>query len=824
MKYCVYGLVLGLLMVSACDKPDEIYKSLPGDFDPIESNGFESESFEVDGEQSWEVPTQDAGPGDGPSESIEVCPDEVVAQKIAEMAKKDIVPMKGAGGLDMTGGDWSGLTLDQAQKPDMLCQATYVGDSYAYWGPRAELVAFYDSDTRKIEHMLIRSGYQGLLKAGEFELSLLETPILKNGSPLNAQDGSVGDPRHPDNMRALDRALIKAFRPQLADEADSLDCVKSGTCYVLSFGTVRSMVFMSVGLYISIEPYEFKIAGFEMGLKRPFSISAGESTVNGTNLTVKGTTAAGIPDCTITYGTKYSDISAKCIPDSDPIKMAQVQSAWQNEYIYFNVGGASFFFERPGLAKDEILETVPELKDDDVVSVVSINADYEGNFVMPYSPILRNFNALLNYEIMVNMYYGGVMAPAELGMLPDAASRLKTPDNPNLPADIKDQYADALRPGGVYGVFCDETVEVEDPEPDAGPDAGPGEETITMTCDVSPDSGTAKNALLNKVKAEVTATMSAFFAANFPDRAAAAMEVLSDKMPISVYVRLFLAAIGQYLNNDVELNDSQLLLKPRASRPDYIDGMMHIIDGDDRYTVSLLYGGNEDRIHYMSFQKGVSRTEAILMADAEKLNPGETEAPNVMTFSHLVDSPRLGLEYDSIDKSAANERITIASEKRDIRRAMFNFKFSDEETLEALAAYEPESTIAGYFVPMTGPQDRFVPATAYFLGGGTFGAWFYLKKTVDKDGKEFYQTTAISSSSFMGAVPICYGVGVVSLGDFADEVIDGLITSGYFSYCDLSIRYSDNREFITEIIDLGMSMKYRVADNQITSVMAWSQE
>lgn len=825
MKYCVYGLVLGLLMVSACDKPDEVYKKLPADFDPDKSNGFESVGHEVEGAQSWDVPEQANGTDAGLPDTIEVCPDEVVAQKIAEMAKKEIIPMKGAGGLDMTGTDWSGLTIDNAQSRDMLCQATYVGDGYAYWGPQAELVVFFDTQTRLIDSMMIRPGYQGLLSAGDFQISMLEAPILKNGAPLNAQDGSVGDPRHPDNMRALDRALIKQFRPQLAAQADSLDCVKAGTCYVLDFVSVRALVFMSVGLYISIEPYEFKIARLEMTLKRPFSVAAGESLVDGTNLTVKGTTAAGIPDCSITYGTKWSDIQANCLPQTDPVQMAEIQSAWGNEYIYFNVGGATFFFKRPSLGQDEILDTIPSLAADDEVSVVSVNAGYEGNFVMPYSPILKNFIGLLNYEIMLNLYRGGVMAPAELGNLPASYTRLRAPDNPNLPAHVKDQYPDALRPGGVYGVFCDEEVVVEDADPDAGPDAGPGEETIVMTCDVSSESGTEKTALLNKVRGEVVGSVSDFFSVYDPSRLNAAMDVMKQKLPISVYVRLFLTAMGQYLNNNVPLEDTQLLLKPRVSRPEYIDGMMHLVKEDDRYTVSLLYGSNEDRIHYMSFQKGVSRGETVLMADADLPKYEGDVPPKVLSLWHLMNSPRLGLEQDSIDKSADNERIKVTSEKPDIRRAMLSFKFSEELTLEALASYLPMSSISGYWVPVTGPQDRFIPSRTFSLGGGVFGATFYMTPTVDKDGREFYQTTAMASSSFMGQVPICYGVGWVGLGDYADQLIDSLRASPYYaSYCDLSVRYTENREFMTDIIDHGMSMRFSIADNQITSVFAWSQE
>lgn len=80
----------------------------------------------------------------------------------------------------------------------------------------------------------------------------------------------------------------------------------------------------------------------------------------------------------------------------------------------------------------------------------------------------------------------------------------------------------------------------------------------------------------------------------------------------------------------------------------------------------------------------------------------------------------------------------------------------------------------------------------------------------------------------MGSVPVCYpGFGhMVSLGDFADQLLAELNTNPYLgsAYCDVNIRYTENREFITQIIDNTNSFIFDVADNQITSVFAWSQE
>jgi len=112
-------------------------------------------------------------------------------------------------------------------------------------------------------------------------------------------------------MRDIDRALIRAFRPSL--NADEVDCVQSGSCFIISAGTVPTLVFMSVDMYIPLEPTQQRIVQIETALKRPFRLDAADVEVVGVTPTLYGTDAAGIENCVVTYGTDWADIESNCL-------------------------------------------------------------------------------------------------------------------------------------------------------------------------------------------------------------------------------------------------------------------------------------------------------------------------------------------------------------------------------------------------------------------------------------------------------------------------------------------------------------------------------
>ena len=66
----------------------------------------------------------------------------------------------------------------------------------------------------------------------------------------------------------------------------------------------------------------------------------------------------------------------------------------------------------------------------------------------------------------------------------------------------------------------------------------------------------------------------------------------------------------------------------------------------------------------------------------------------------------------------------------------------------------------------------------------------------------------------------------VGLGDFADEILNNLYSHWCYPYfgSDLTVRYSENREFVTQLVDNTLGISLEISDNQVTSVFAWSHE
>jgi hypothetical protein len=772
------GVLVCALVASGCDKPDEVYESLPDDHDPEIANGFASVSHYYTGSKGFEDETLDYDPGIA---TVEVCSDREIADKQKEMVNQPIIPMVGAGGLDMRGEDWSGLTIDEAQSPDMLCQALYYGDGIAAWGDYYELIAFWDTQTREINDLLVRSGYKGVVTAdgsagaedeGEFVFEVNEA-VEVDGTPLNRGDGGSRDPRTDDNMRRMDRALIETFRPEL--NADAIDCVDAGSCYIILSGTLPVLVFMSVGLYVVLEPIQQHIVQIEVSLKRPFTIGMGRAEVSGVTPTIYGTAGAGIPDCEVTFGTDWSHIQDECL-GSDSMDMAQVNSTYGYEYIVAQMGGTLLYFERSGLAVDEILPLEPTLQAGDKVKILSINAAYEGEFSMPYSDILSIYKTNLDAAIRAEVPSLDVADPS-------GVEKLRLPGDPDLPAEVQSRYPDRLRPGGVYAAFCD--------------DDGPDMDTEYDRCEET--AGRPVLPLVRTLKTHVSSALGA--------------DITPRLTGSTFYVQEFEKAVGEYFNGGTPLDDDQINFSPNTSRPDTIYATMSITGMEDRYTLGLYYGGNDDRIHFVNWEKGATRMEEVLYQDAALPTPGYP-ANDTFTFAHLMDSPRLGIS----DTHPAIGTVSVDHVVPESRRAVMNITMSDVgPPVQVLAPYLPASSITGYWIPLEGPHSIFQPADFFQLYGGTIGAAFYLlPESLDSDELE---VVAVTGSGFFGEVDFC-GFPV-RIGDYADELLGQIEDAGY--PCETLVRRSENREFITAIYDMEAQMGLFVTNNMIDQVYAWKR-
>ncbi len=777
MRRSLIGTLVCMLALAGCDKPDEVYDKLPDDYDPDISNGFSNVSRFYTGTKGFIDESLEYDPGIA---TVEVCSDREIADKQVTMVNQPIIPMVGAGGLNMQGTDWSGLTVDEAQSPDMLCQALYYGDGIAAWGDYYELIAFWDTQTREIDDILVRTGYKGVITAegsagdvdeGTFLFEVNEA-ITLDGTQLNRGDGGSRDPRTDENMRKMDRALIESFRPGL--DADAVDCVDAGSCYIILSGTLPVLVFMSVGLYVVLEPIQQHIVQIEVTLKRPFTIGMGRAEVTGITPTIYGTTAAGIPDCVVTYDSDWADIEADCL-GADSMDMAQVNATYGYEYVVSQMGGTLLYFERSGLAVDEILPIEPTLESGDLVTVLSINAAYEGEFSMPYSDILGIFKTRLDTAIRAEI---PSLAPTD----PTGVEKLRLPNDPDLPADVQARYPDRLRPGGIYAAFCE--------------DDGPDMDTVYDRCEES-----AGRPVLPLIRTLGTYVSAALGSAITPRLTGT-----------SFYVQEFEKAMGQYFNGGVALEDDQINFTPNTSRPDTIYALMSITGLADRYTVGLYYGGNDDRIHFINWEKGSTRMEEVLYRDAELPTPN-FPSNDTFTMAHLMDSPRLGID----EEHGAVGTVTIAEVVPETRRALIDIKMGATETRQVLAPYLPASSVTGYWVPLAGPHSQFVPSEFFQLYGGTINAAFYLlPESLDSEDLE---VVAVTASGFFGEVSFC-GFQV-RIGDYADELLGQMEDAAW--PCATIVRLSENREFITAIYDMDAQMGLFVTNNMIDQVYAWKR-
>lgn len=770
MRHVLLGVVVCAFMASACDKPDEVYRKLPSDFDPGIANGFVNNAGYFTGAKGFIDETLEYDPGI----TVEVCSDSEIAAKQVWMVAQPIIPMKGGGGLDMRGSDeWEGLTVDEAQTPDMLCQALYYADGVAAWGDYYELITWWDTQTREIDAMMMRSGYIGTLTTepeagGDAFVFEVNEPIMKGTTPLARGDGGARDPRSEANMRAIDQELIRSFRPQIEDP-DAVDCVEAGSCYIIMSGTLPVLVFTSVEVYIVLEPIQWHIVNIQLALKRPFTIAMGSASVSGVTPTIEGTTAAGIPDCSVTYDTTWAHVRDNCMTADDSIEMAQLTSVYGYEYILAHMGGVLLYFKRDGLAVDEIIGLDPDPEDGDTAAIVSLNAGYEGAFAMPYSEVLGYFKASLDAAIRDEVPGLGTSDPT-------GVEKIRLPGDTLLPSTVSDRYPDRLRPGSIWAAFCE----------DDGNDDG-----VYDSCETH-SSGRPTMPLASTVLDYVAAALGG----DVPKK-------LSDP---SFYVMHFERAMGQYFNGGTALDDDQINFSPNVNNPDRVFATMVIPSGGENYTILMYYGGNDDRWHFINFQKGASRQENVLFADAALPTPGDPARDN-FTFIHLLTSPRMGL--------GAKGTITVSELVPETRRAVLDITLSSSLTAQVLAPYFEASSITGYWIPLEGPHQEFVQADWFSLSGPTIGAGFYLQPS--SYGSEEREVTAVVGSSFFGQFYFC-GVPV-RIGDYADELIDQIEDADYA--CNIEIHYSENREFITAITDVDAQMKIYVANNMIDQVFAW---
>jgi hypothetical protein len=751
-KWVIVLTILPFLGLLACDGPDEVYKPLPKDFDPVVANGLVRQAVTFEGVKGFLDETRTVV-AEGPT--VELCTDTELADIWAAMMTKPIIPMVGAAGLDMRGESWDGLTVDEAQSKDMLCQALYVGDGYVIWGDNYEVIGFFDTATREILDMLLWPGYEGTIQAPPYTIAVNKS-IDRDGVPMNRTDGSARDPRTEDNMRDMNKALLRAFRPDFPGGPDNADCIDTGSCFVITSGTLPTIVFIDVGLYLPLEPTNLRATQIETALKRPFKFKTATMDVEGPVAEM-----SGYGSCNITYGTSWSHVRDACIGD-DPVEMAQFQPTASSEWLVGDFDGLALYFGR-NLGDREIIMLGDMPRDDDYVVGIAYGEQYEGSMTMPLAPTLEIFKQKLADKIRELV---GLDETELTGV-----ETLRAPGDPNLPPDVDERYQDRLQPRTIKAAFCT--------------DDGPDPDTRYDSC--QEDVNGSKVLLLVKTLETSIAT------------------VLGTRMVPTLrertfYAKLWLESFFEYLNGG-PLEPNQATYGP-TGRADDIEGTLMMEVGSEEYTIYTRYDGQDDRMGWIQIYNAYNRPETVLKRDAE-LSTGGT---GVLLFDTLIASPRLGL---------GSSNITLVETVPGIRRAIFDFPMREGETLTALVSYLPASTIAGYWIPQEGAHNEFHSSDYISLGGYTLGAGFYIVPAEDDPAKR--EVVGIVASTSFGPISFCSQS--VELGDWVDDIMDGIVDMGY--PCTLIITWSEGETYIVSLASMEDQKKLYFDNDRFYQAFAW---
>lgn len=373
-------VALGLaLALSACEEgPEQIYTPNPPELDPAVLNGHGASGVRAPGTQPFAYTTSGTASG-----TTKICEADELAKRWSKMVKQPIVPGVGAGGLDLRGKNWAGLTVDEAQQK--LCQAYIYSSGMVYWGDNAELIAFHDTKNRLIDRLVTLTGYEGTIKAGDYEIAN-NKPITFKGKKLENADSDA-------NIRKMNIAMLKAFKKSFKNP-DQRDCVKANTCYVMDWYTLKRFVFNDLDLDFAVEPEADKIDHIGVNLRRTFDLTKSDVKFEMTPAPATGhppmPVIAKDSSCKPTLGMTWKHVTDHCM-GTDPPEKALARPVWSNEALLTDMGGLAFYLERPSLKFDEIIPDDTKAKATDKIVAMYFNTTYEGKFLVDRAQLYSAF-------------------------------------------------------------------------------------------------------------------------------------------------------------------------------------------------------------------------------------------------------------------------------------------------------------------------------------------------------------------------------------------------------------------------------------------------
>jgi hypothetical protein len=484
--------------------------------------------------------------------TVKICEADELAKRWTAMIKKPMVPMEGIGGLDMKGTPkWAGLTIDQAQQT--LCQAEVIDVDLYYWGDNAEVIAFFDTQTRLIYGMGAFVGYEGKINADNYELGI-NSPIMKDGKELT-------DPTSDANIRDMNRVFLKAYRPEVPNP-EQRDCVALSTCYVTDWNTMKLFVFLDLGLYIAIEPKAQKIYTVQIYLERNFDFTKGDVKFEAPTMPPAGSLPptpkiAYSATCQPALGSTWDHITQNCL-GIDPVEKALSQPWWSNEAIMVDMGSLSVFLTRQ-LATDAIfpIGVKPEAKDQ--IIALSLGGNYEGKLHISRTDLYGAFLADVAAQIKA-LYPAVDLAPS--------FAKLK-------PKEVKAGDAATLSMGTQRITDC----------------------TVTPCADAT---------LTIRTRELVEAAV----------KAAGAVVPESLKNP-NFYTEIFLRHFLTTFNDGKTPSPAEVYFYFGDDTAQYLYARLSRKFAGERYIMVVVYRHNNDQILGLTVKKGALRTEDVLFKDAE---------------------------------------------------------------------------------------------------------------------------------------------------------------------------------------------------------------
>ncbi|MFI5296860.1 MAG: hypothetical protein ACHREM_02085 [Polyangiales bacterium] len=356
------SIFASLAGVACEDGPNDPYVAAPANAGSVWNNAPDAGGYSSDATGSFEAAT-------GSTTKIDICTTDQITTQRGIFFKAPIQPPGLAAGMDLAGGpagdgksgwnlttaatwkydgakeSWKGMTIDQAQVKDLLCQGSpsevFVGISGMAWGDTAEVQAVYAQDTRKVSELVFSLGYLGSLDYtsdpkgpyGNKAYSL----ELKNPTPIQVQSppgsGSPVDwtftwnyPGKPGTVGKAINEMWDALRYTFAPAVPrTTDCLSSGECASRQLqGQNGKWSFPYIGLFIYVN------AGWEspgtsantfnyvrLDLLKILPFSDGNVTMQldatGPYLDRKGLGDTGQTECKFTFGMTYKDFISNCV-------------------------------------------------------------------------------------------------------------------------------------------------------------------------------------------------------------------------------------------------------------------------------------------------------------------------------------------------------------------------------------------------------------------------------------------------------------------------------------------------------------------------------